>query len=81
MIVRLTALVNQKCLSTHADPEFYLYDPPLAEREEGSVDLIKRQPTAKREGNIQINDFTVRNKTNISGKVDCMPLALSTNSI
>lgn len=63
MIVRLTALINQKCLSTHADPEFYLYDPPLAERVEGSTDVIKRQPTARREGDVLVNDFTVKNKT------------------
>lgn len=63
MIVRLTALVAPQCLSSHADPEFYLYDPPLAEREDGSSDPIKRRPTAKRESGVQINDFIVKNKT------------------
>lgn len=63
MIVRLTAHVDAKCLSTHSDPEFYLYDPPLTERADGSTDPIKRQPTAKREGSAQVNDFTVRNRT------------------
>lgn len=63
MIVRLTAHVDAKCLSTHAEPEFHLYDPPLPAREEGSDAPIKRQPTAKRNSGAQVNDFTVKNKT------------------
>jgi hypothetical protein len=63
MIVRLTELIAPQCLSTHTDSEFYLFDPPLPEREEGSAELIKRRPTAKREGNAQTDDFTVKNKT------------------
>ncbi|MBF9223686.1 hypothetical protein [Hymenobacter ruricola] len=63
MIVRLTERIAPQCLSIHPEPELYLYDPPLPEREEGSAELIKRQPTSKREGSPQLNDFTVRNQT------------------
>ena len=63
MIVRLTALIAPKCLSAHPETEFHLFDPPLAEREAGSSDPIKRQPTATRAGEAQINDFTVKNQT------------------
>lgn len=63
MMVRLTAHLDAKCLSTYPESEFYLYDPPLPEREEGSTALIKRQPTAKRAGSAQVDDFTVRNTT------------------
>lgn len=63
MIIRITARVNPTCISTHHDPEFYVYDPPLPEREAGSTEPVKRQPTARREGVLQPDDFTVKNTT------------------
>ena len=63
MITRIIHLGASACISIHHDSEFYLYDPPLPERELGSTDLLKRLPTTRREGIRQQDDFTVRNST------------------
>ncbi|MDO7875044.1 hypothetical protein Q5H93_09910 [Hymenobacter sp. ASUV-10] len=51
----------EQCVSTHHDPEFHIYDPPLSPPDaEGKV---KRQPCTRREGAPQPNDFAVGNQT------------------